>query len=414
MKTKTARSLHKGEKAVLMPGLTEAEPWELWVLSGTTAECVQVCAEPGDNRLRRTTTLALPLGEVFCLPLWLNETDPRQFRGVIALQLEMRGLQPRGQAAVFDWSVVAKEESRTLVLVGILPASLPDEIQAETYPGFDLSARYLPLPEDAITVWREGDRLVLAITRGRELAYFQALAEDRLTARVRQDLVCTRQVLSLQEVLGPLRQVVVWADVTPEEAAALQEALTLPVVTGDRPPPRAPAARWDLVPARVSRAKESRQNRRWITLGLLALLGVYLLFVGWMLSRYLLVSAEVKALRQWQVEHASALDSVHATQAAWKDLRPVVDEKSYPLEMLSHVQQALPADQLHLTLYEANDGNIMIKGEAKNIAAAFQFLDHLKNDRAFASYTWDMAQPHLLPNDLAQFQVEGMRGTQDF
>jgi len=43
--------------------------------------------------------------------------------------------------------------------------------------------------------------------------------------------------------------------------------------------------------------------------------------------------------------------------------------------------------------------------------AAFQFLDNLKHDPHFAGYTWDMAQPHLLPNDLAQLQIEGTRAT---
>ena len=70
--------------------------------------------------------LALPASEVMALPLWLLETDPKRFRAMIVLQLEARGLQPRGAEAVFDWSIVVQEPTRTLVLVGILPASLPE------------------------------------------------------------------------------------------------------------------------------------------------------------------------------------------------------------------------------------------------------------------------------------------------
>ena len=74
---------------------------------GGEAKIVQICQTPLDNRLRKSTTLALPIAQVYCLPLWLNETDPRQFAGMIPLQLELRGLQPRNATAVFDWSVRA-------------------------------------------------------------------------------------------------------------------------------------------------------------------------------------------------------------------------------------------------------------------------------------------------------------------
>src|SRR5277367_188735 len=97
VKTKAVRSLGKGERALVLPGSTGAEPWEIWIMSGSKgAECVQTCASPLDQRLRKKTTLALPVSQVFCLPLWLNETDTKLFSGIIPLQLELRGLQPRG------------------------------------------------------------------------------------------------------------------------------------------------------------------------------------------------------------------------------------------------------------------------------------------------------------------------------
>jgi len=415
MKAKADRSLTKGERGVLLPGSTGAEPWELWAIGAGEASCVQVCAHPSDNRWSRATILALPAAEVFCLPLWLNETDAKQLSGMIPLQLELRGLQPRAQAAaIFDWSVVAQEGARTLVMVGVLPGSLPAEIQTESYQAFDLSARYLSLPDDALTLWRERDRLVVAITRGSHLVYFQALAESHVSAGVLQDLNCVRSTLFMQEVLTSLSQIMVWADLPPSEIAALREGLQLPVRIEERPPPQVPSSPWRLVPATVSHARQSREKRRWQLRAVWLVLAAYLLFVAWMVVRFFTTSAKVDELHKWQVEHATALALVRDTRSAWKDLRPVVDEKSYPLELLLHSAQALPADQLHLTLFEATDGHLLIKGEAKNVAAAFQFLDRLKKDPYFAGYTWDMAQPHLLPNDLAQLQIEGTRGPGDF
>ena len=396
---------------MLRPGPTGAEPWELWVLGGkASAEFAQICATPLDNRLRKNTTLALPVSQVFCLPLWLNETDAKQFAGMIPLQLELRGLQPRGNgAAVFDWTVVAREGTRTLVVVGVLPATLAPEIHAEAYDAFDLSARYLPFAENTLTLWREQDRLAVAITRGQNLVYYQVLAEGRLTPRVVQDLSCAQAALTMQGIVTPLQKVVLWTEISPEERAALQAALPLPIEQGECPPPAAPPQAWKLTPSTVSEARRLRAGRRWQRRAWEVFLVVYLLAAAWMASQWFLTSLKVDDLRKWQSENAQKLALVQEGRAAWKELAPVVDTKSYPLELLLQASQSIPADQLHLTLFEAGEGHLLIKGEAKNVAGAFQFFNKLKGDPYFSGYTLDMANPRPLPNDLAQFQIEGTR-----
>ena len=90
VKTKPVRSLAKGQRALLRPGPTGAEPWEVWVYGGKTSiQLVQVCATPLENKLRKNATLTLPVSQVFCLPLWLNETDAKLFAGIIPLQLKV-------------------------------------------------------------------------------------------------------------------------------------------------------------------------------------------------------------------------------------------------------------------------------------------------------------------------------------
>jgi hypothetical protein len=411
VKTKSVRSLTKGQRALLLPGPTGAEPWELWVFRGkASVELVQVCATPLDNRLRKNTTLALPVSQVFCLPLWLNETDAKQFAGMIPLQLELRGLQPRGtEPAVFDWTVVAQEGTRTLVLVGVLPAALAPEIHAEAYEAFDLSARYLPFPENTLTIWREHDRLAVAITRGRHLVYYQALAEGQITPRVVQDLNCAQATLAMQEIVTPLQKILLWTEISPEEQAALQGALPLPIEQEECPPPVTPPQTWKLTPSIVGEAKRTRAGRRLQRRALLVFLAVYLAAVGWLAYRYVSTSLQVDELRKWQSEHAQALDLVHEGRAAWQDLTPVVDKKNYPLELLLEAYQSIPLDQLHLTDFEAGNGNLAIQGEAKNVSGAFLFFSKLKSDPYFSGYTLTMANPSPLPNDLAKFQIEGTR-----
>ena len=411
MKPRTKRPLVKGERGLLLPGPTDAEPWEMWIIKGRQAECVQTYTSPGENHAAKSTTLALPVSQVHGVAFWLNEIDARRLAEMIPLQLELRGLHPRQQEPlIFDWSPVTWEASRTLVLAGVLPASLSKEIEGEGYGSFDLSARYFALPEDALTLWREQENLVCAITRGASLVYFHVLGDGTIGPRILQDLSSVMTGLALQEVLAPLQQIVAWFDATPAELASLKEALQLPVRPGERPPPQIPSTPWKLVPAMVHQARQAHEKRRWRRRAILLGIALYALIAAALAGEFLFASAKVKELESWQAQHAQALALVRDTKAAWKDLRPVVDEKNYPLELLLNAAQAIPADQLHLTLFEAGDGHVLIKGEAKNVAAAFQFLDSLKKRPGLAEYQWEMGQPHLLPNDLAQFQVDGTRG----
>jgi len=409
VKTKATRSLAKGQRALLLPGSTGAEPWELWVLSGKKpAVMVQVCATPLENRIRKNATLALPVAQVFCVPLWLNETDAKLFAGMIPLQLELRGLQPRGgETAVFDWTVVAQEANRTLVIVGVLPATLSPDIHAEAYELFDLSARYLPFPENTLTIWREQDRLAMAITRGPALVYYQALAEGQITPRVVQDLSCAQATLAMHDIITPLQKMLVWTEVSAEELTALHGALPLPIEQEKCPPPVAPRQAWKLTPSMVGEAKRNRASRKWQGRALAVFLVIYLVAVAWFVTRLVMTSRNVTELHQWQADHADALHLVHDGRSTWKDLRPVVDTDNYPLELLWQAAQSIPADQLHLTLFEAGGGHLLIKGEAKNVAGAFDFLNKLKSDPSFSRYSLIMGNPRPLPNDLAQFQIEG-------
>jgi hypothetical protein len=252
---------------------------------------------------------------------------------------------------------------------------------------------------------------MVAITRGPNLVYYQALAEGEITSRVLQDLNCARVTLTMQDILTPLTKVILWTEISPEELASLKTAMALPIQGEECPAPVAPAQPWKLTPAVVGEARRTRESQRWLRRGLIAFLVVYLLAVGWLITNYTLTSLRVADLRKWQAAHEQPLELIQQGQAVWKELAPVVDTNNYPLELLFHASQSIPADQLHLTLFETSSDHILIKGEAKNVAGAFQFLSKLKGDPFFTGYTLEMGNPRPLPNDLAQFQIDGNRST---
>jgi hypothetical protein len=288
-----------------------------------------------------------------------------------------------------------------------LPANLDPEIHAEVYDAFDLSARYLPFPENTLTIWREQDRLAVAITRGANLVYYQALAEGQITPRVVQDLNCTHATLAMQDIVTPLQKMLLWTEVTPQELTALQGVLPLPIEQGECPAPVAPGQAWKLTPSVVGEARRTRASRQWQWRAGALFLVLYLLAVGALVSSYVTTSLKIDDLRKWQAEHEQALDQVQNGRAAWKELAPVVNTKDYPLELLLEASQSIPADQLNLTLFETGGGNLTIQGETKNVAAAYQFFNKVKGDSYFSDYNLDMVNPSPLPNDLWRFRIEG-------
>jgi hypothetical protein len=407
---KSAVKLKPRQGAFLFPGALEAEPWELWISGGPDeSRFAQTCAAPRDNPWQKKSTLVLPAAQVFCLPLWLNESEPDRLPGMIELQLEARALA--GGPAIYQWSVAAQEEKRTLVLVGLLPSDLPGDLRVSSYQSFDASVRYFAWPENALTLWLEQGRLAVAFTRGPNLVYFQNLGEARCTERTLQTLICLRASLEMQGLLSDLFQIVLWTDLSPVEQAALENVLQLPVHSAERPAPKTPAIAWNLSPPEVVRFKQERHARRWKGRALLIAFAAYLLIPVFLIGQFLFMSYRVDGLRHWQSDHAAALASIQRAQDDWQHLQPVVDTGNYPLEILLHCASAIPQDQLHLTLFEINEDKVLLKGEATNVAAAYLFCDRLKSEPQLSAYTWKMDEPHLLPNDLAQLQIEGSHAT---
>jgi hypothetical protein len=397
---------------VLLPAASEAEPWELWAVGGE-ARFLASFKQAVESSQNRKTLLGLPLSEVIALPLWVQETDERQFEEIVALQLEARGLAPRNSEPISDWSVVIREEKRTLLLVAVLPGSVSKELETEVFPAFELSARCYRMPPDALVLWMEQGHLAMAVTRKEGMVYFHAFSEAGLSTRGIQNIVCSLATLEMQAITETVREIVLWTVLSPAEITALRSALGLPLLEGERPSPTLPSEAWNLTPARVNEVKRQRQARRWQVRAALLVLTLILLVVAALGLRLFLIARDVRQLQAWQDAHAGALQSFQDTRASWQDLAPVVDTNSYPLEVLLHVSESLPADQVHLTLFEEEGSHLLIKAEAKNLTAGFQFFDQLKKNQHLASYTWVMAQPHSLANDITQLQIEGTYATHD-
>jgi len=387
----------------------EGTAWEVWAVGvDSRARLVQACDSPQDAQLSPHSVLALPLRQSFAIPLWLATTNGTLMREMVFLQLERRGLAGARSApeAVFDFRILRSLESKTLVLAVSLPAALPGQLCLDLR-NYEPSARTHLLPPDEFVLWLEGDRLALAVTQGAELVYFHALCDGSFTETVLQELQCIRLQLEAEDVIAHIGGITVWGDVSSHEISTIEERLNLPVRSGKRPEPSIPRQLLDLMPSSVRQARQvAKATERKMSLATAAacvylLLLVFLVLrVGWSQMQCRRIESELKS-------NDALVKELQATAHRWDLLDHALNPASYPVEQLLRCARLLPADGVRFTLFKTTGDRIFIQGEAKNALAASRFAEELKQNRDLADYRWQMPQPRLLPNDTAEFQIEG-------
>lgn len=384
--------------------------WEVWAMDENPPRMACTCSVPAEAQASPQSVLAMPLRQLFAVPLWLATKDPALMRDMILLQLERRGLAGRSpQEAVFDYRTVRSTETQTLVLAVALPGALPEELCLNHLSRFEPSARTQPLPPDELVLWREEDRLVLAATSGREMAYFQALGGEHLTESVIQELLCVKLQLEANLVVDGFRGLTVWDGFSAAELSKAGEALNLPVKNAKRTEPALPEKEMDLIPVPVRQAhrieKAGRRKKKLITtataiyLGLLGCLALYMAVLRLQCNS---IETELK-------RNQSLLTEIRSTAQRWDSLEKAISPESYPVELLLRCSRLLPANGVRFTLFSIHDDRISIQGEAKDAPSAFKFAEDLKRSKDLRDYHWQMPQPRILPNDNAEFQIEGTR-----
>lgn len=399
--------LPAGDVSMLLPSLVSPEAWEHWRVHRGESIFQRSLAKSDLNDGADGAILGLSTAEVFCVQLWLHETDEARFSPMIALQLEARGFKFPDQTGAFQWSVITTQPTRTLVLVGVLPPRIEASLLAANCASFDLAVRFRHYRENALTIWREQDRLCLAFTRGSQLAHFQALSDASLSPSVIRDIVCIQSALKMQEVIEAVQSVVLWFEAEGETIRSLHQAMGVEVHTGVPPQPRLPEKPWSLEPGEIVEARKIGKIQATRTRYLQGAALLYALILAFLLGRLLVTSLQIGYFNWWLQDNQTKLGEIQHTLAQWDFAAPLVQKEDYPLETLLRCANSLPANAAHLTFFDQHEGHIYLRAEAGSAAQAFAFLDKLKQDPVLAKYQWVMPSPKLLPNDLAQFQMEG-------
>ena len=131
-----------------------------------------------------------------------------------------------------------------------------------------------------------------------------------------------------------------------------------------------------------------------------ALLLLFLIYLGY--SRFAIARLDRLIARD-----APQTQFIRETEADWKALAPAIDSRFYPVEILLHLSESLPSADVRITAYNQSARQISVDGESNTPQLAIQFAEKVKKNPGLQNFHFDMAAPRILPNNHAQFRLEG-------
>ena len=69
--------------------------------------------------------------------------------------------------------------------------------------------------------------------------------------------------------------------------------------------------------------------------------------------------------------------------------------------------ESVPSADVQITTYNQSARQISVDGEATSAALVYTFADKVKKNPDMQTFVFEMAAPRILPNDHAQFRLEG-------
>jgi hypothetical protein len=157
---------------------------------------------------------------------------------------------------------------------------------------------------------------------------------------------------------------------------------------------------WRQRRAQLVRQGEWRKRLLWAG-------GVYAGLLAIFLAYLVVLRIELGRLGRRIEQDSPRTEFVKQAAVKWKSLSPAIDPRFYPIEVLLHLSDDLPSADVRITKFDQSARQIAVEGEANSAALAYQFIDKVKKDEALQMFQFDMAAPRILPNDHAQFRLEG-------
>ena len=366
-------------------------------------------ALPAGTRLH----LALPCQAVLLERMTLPATDRAELAGMVQLQLE-KSLPFAIEDVAADFLIVETGGTESTLVSAAAQHLQLDALCAplrargrspEKITPFAMHiAAACPADETVLAVYPEQGQLVVAICEKGRLAWTQVV--PALDADTLRDALPQLLLSAEMEGVPVLFTRVHLAEECAPLAEPLRDFLQIPIETvsfdGDLPEPAinlVPAS-WQADVARGERAASWRNRLIGAAVVWLLAIAAAFAYLAWLKAEAGQVAAKVRATQP-------ALQALEARRARWKTFAPAFDPQRSVVEVLFQVSKNLPNSEIRITEFDVSAAQWRVVGEAPTASVAIDYMAKLKAEQGLDAFTIDAKPPQLLPNDHAQFNING-------
>jgi hypothetical protein len=357
--------------------------------------------------------LALPLELVLAQRMRLPTTDAAEFDEMVRIQIE-KGMPYSPEEMTTDSELISQSEEGSvisamavnneklnelaapLIARGLIPS------QVTIYAG-QRAATHSP-EGTSLFIYRENESIVCAIAEEGKVSFTHSLdGADAL--QLQRDLPQLTLSAELQGINTSAPRVLL-AESLYEFRDTVEGifATNAELIAVEVPPAE---TRLNLLPeswrARRAQLVRLKQWRKRLLIGAAAYAALLVLFFAYLL----VLRFQIRRLDHKISADAPKTEFVRATEAKWKALAPAIDPHYYPIEVLLHLFDCLPSADVRITIFNQSARQISVDGEANSAALAYQFADKVKKNPDLQTFQFELGAPKLLPNDHAQFRLEG-------
>jgi hypothetical protein len=357
--------------------------------------------------------LSLPVSAVLAQRFRLPTVDPAEFPEMVRIQIE-KALPFSAEEVTTDFELIEQNENESVIsavavrnerLAEIAAPLLDKGIIPQQVTVYAAQRATTHKPEGrALLIYPEGETLVSAITENGKVSLtrtFEGIAPEQLQMELPQMALSAE----LQGINASFPNVLL-DESCYELRDAVQGIMATPTeLVGIETPPA--SVKLNLLPdswrqRRVRLAKRGEWQKRLTLAG-----GIY----GAIFVLFLLYFAYSRVAIA-RLDHLISRDApqtkfIRETESNWKALAPAIDSRFYPVEILLHLSESLPSADVRITAYNQSARQLSVDGEANTANLAYQFAEKIKKNAGLQNFRFDMAAPRILPNNHAQFRLEG-------
>ncbi len=357
--------------------------------------------------------LGLPVSAVLAQRLTLPTLEQEEFREVVRIQIE-KSLPYSPDEVTTDFEIISQSEQGSVISAvaihnerlselaapllsrGLIPSQVTVYAAQRSATHAASGTALFVYPEPDGTVCAISEAGCLSFTRtldGADEAQLQRELPQLTLSAEMQGINTATQAILLDESLYGLRDTLQDLFTTRADLIAV-EAPPSPVKLNLLP------EAWKQQRSQLVRLREWKKR---LLLAAAVYAGLLLLFFAY----FLVLRVRLKSVNRKIGRDEPKVQAVKKTEAKWKALAPAIDPRYYPIEVLLHLFESLPSADVHITGFTQSARQLSIDGEANSAGLVYQFAEKVKKNPGLQAFQFDMAAPRILPNEHAQFKLEG-------